>query len=153
MNDLEQARKDGRGYYTHIRDPNINFSRRGLNARTGLISCGVEGDKSAPLIGVIWVNSGPGDPLRGRHVHHGDAINLVIDGAMYMDGLWLRPGQAKVIPSLTNYGDAVPSPDGVIFLEIFETHDGAIPDFDDPKHQEYFEEVHGAHLRGQVTDG
>src|SRR5262249_27313073 len=132
----------------YLTDPVHNFSRRGLNARTGLLPCGVEGDKNAPLIGIIWVNPGPGDPLRGYHRHHEDAINLVVEGAMYIDGNWLRPGQAKTVPSEFKYGDAVACPDGVIFLEIFETHAGAIPDFYDPAHQAYFEEIHGAHLRG-----
>ena len=149
MNHIEQAKKEGRGYYSYITDPAINFSKRGLNARTGLIPVGVEDDKGAPLMGIIWVNPGPGDPLRGRHCHHGDAINLVVEGAMYIDGTWLRPGQAKIIPSEFKYGDALTCPDGVIFLEIFETHAGAIPDFDDPEHQAYFEEVHGVHARGQ----
>jgi hypothetical protein len=148
VNQIEEAREAGRGYYTHVKDPDINFSRRGLNARTGMIPLGVEGDRSAPLIGIIWVNAGPGDPLRGRHLHHGDAINLVVEGAMYIDGEWLRPGQAKIIPSQLRYGDQICAPEGVVFLEIFETHDGALPDFDDPMHQQYFEEVHGAHLRG-----
>ena len=148
MNHIEAAKKEGRGYYTHITDPAINFSRRGLNVRTGLISCGVEGDKSAPVIGILWMNSGPGDPLRGRHLHYSDAINLVVEGAMYIDGNWLRPGQAKIIPAETKYGDAFTGPDGVIFLEIFDTHDGAIPDYDDTECQAYFDEVHGLHVRG-----
>lgn len=149
MNHIELARSEGRGFYTNVRDEALNYSRRGLNARTAMLPCGVAGDRTAPLIGLIWVNHGPGDPLRGRHLHHGDAINLVVEGAMYMDGNWIRPGQAKIIRSKTKYGDALTSTEGVLFLEIFETHDGAIPDFDDPKHQAYFEEVHGSHLRGQ----
>lgn len=149
MNHIEQANRDGRGYYTHVKDPALNFLSRGLNARTALLPVGTGRGRDAPLVGVIWVNAGPGDPLRGRHCHHGDAINLVIEGAMYMDGTWLRPGQAKIIPSEMNYGDATTSPEGVVFLEIFENHAGAIPDFDDPAHQAYFEEVHGVHVRGQ----
>jgi hypothetical protein len=146
MNPNEKARAEGRGYYTHIRDFNHNFATRGLNARTAMLPCGVEGDDNSPLIGVIWVNHGPGDAVRGRHLHHGDAINLVVDGAMYMDGKWLRPGQAKLVPAELVYGDAITGPDGVVFLEIFETHDGAKPDFDDPKCQEYWNEVHGQYL-------
>lgn len=146
MNTIEQEKREGGGYYTHVRDPAHNFAKRGLNARTAMLPCGVEGDKSAPLIGVIWVKCGPGDPLRGRHCHHGDAINLVVEGAMYIDGKWLRPGQAKIVPAELNYGDAVASPDGVVFLEIFETHAAAAPDFDDDMCQEYFDEVHGQYL-------
>src|SRR3546814_20357086 len=68
---------------------------------------------------IVWCNSGPGDPLRGRHAHACDAINLVVQGGMYMDGIWLRPGQAKIVPADTNYGDATVSGEGCIFLEIF----------------------------------
>lgn len=146
MNPNEQARAEGRGYYTHIRDPNHNFAMRGLNARTAMLPCGVEGDKNSPLIGLIWVNCGPADPLRGRHAHHGDAINLVVEGAIYMDGKWLRPGQAKIVPAELNYGDGIACADGVVFLEIFENHAAAVPDFEDPMCQEYFDEVHGQYL-------
>jgi len=133
----------GQGYYTSVRDPALNFLNKGLNARTAMISIGKEGDPDAPNALVIHVNPGPGDPLRGRHVHHTDAINLVIEGSMYIDGDWIRPGQAKVVPAELNYGDQICGPDGVIFLEIFADFAGSIPDFVDPAHQAYFHEVHG----------
>jgi len=146
MNDLERAKKERRGYYTSIRDENLNFHRRGLNARVGMVSCGEDGDSRAPLIGVIQVNAGPGDPLRGLHLHTGDAINLVVEGAMCMDGTWLRPGQAKIVPRDLIYGDPIASKDGCIFLEIFESHDQARPVFDNPRDQRYFDEVHGQYM-------
>ena len=145
--DPSGSAQDGKtGYYTHIKDPAHHWAKRGLNSRTAMLPCGVAGDKDAPLIGLIWVNSGPGDPNRGRHLHKGDAINLILDGAMYMDGVWLRPGQAKIVPAETTYGDGVTSPDGVLFLEIFVSHDGAKPRFHDPLCQSYYEEVHGGVL-------
>ncbi len=98
MSDPERAEKEWRGYYTSIHDENLKFHRRGLNARVAMVSCGEDGDSRAPLIGIIQVNAGPGDPLRGLHLHLGDAINLVVEGAMCMDGTWLRPGQAKIVP-------------------------------------------------------
>lgn len=142
MSDAEQTRKP-QGFYTSVHDQSLNWLNRGLNARTTMLPIGEEGNPEAPNTLMIWVNPGPGDPLRGRHVHHTDAINLVIEGAMYIDGQWLRPGQAKIIPAEFNYGDQIPGPDGVIFLEIFATFAGSIPDFDDPSHQAYFQEVHG----------
>ena len=91
------------------------------------ISLGPDGDKDAPVAALVWLNEGPGDPLRGRHSHSCDAINLVVQGAMYMDGIWLRPGQAKIVPSGTNYGDAVVTGGGCIFIELFGDHHGAKP--------------------------
>ena len=144
MNQIEQARKEGRGFYTSIRDEDLNFHGRGLNARVGLLPIGEPGDSSAPVTAVVQVRAGPGDPLRGRHLHYGDAINLIVDGALCMDGTWLRPGQAKIVPAHFTYGDAVPSANGCIFLEIFENHPGARPEFASPRDAQYFEEVHGA---------
>ena len=146
MNPNEQARQEGRGYYTHVKDLNHNFATRGINARTAMVPCGIDGDKNSPMIGVIWVNCGPADLLRGRHSHPGDAINLVVDGAMYMDGKWLRPGQAKIVPAELVYGDQITSPDGVVFLEIFENHAAAKPEFENPDCQAYYQEVHEKYL-------
>lgn len=146
MSDIETATPAGRGYYTSITDPKFTWHKRGLNARIALLPVGEDGDKDAPLVGIVWVNVGPADRLRGRHMHPGDAINLVVDGAMYMDGTWLQPGQAKIVPAEKNYGDAIASANGCIFLEIFENHGAAVPIFDDPKNQEYFNEVHGQYL-------
>src|SRR3546814_13710322 len=102
-----------------------------------------DGDQDSPVAAVIWLNSGPGDPLRGRHSHSCDAINLVVEGGMYMDGIWLRPGQAKIVPADTNYGDATVTDEGCIFLELFGDHYGAKPDDDNPEELAYWNEVHG----------
>lgn len=144
MNNIEKARKEGRGFYTSIRDEDLNFHGRGLNARVGLLPIGEPGDTDAPVTAVVQVNPGPGDPLRGRHLHYGDAVNLIVDGALCMDGTWLRPGQAKIVPAHFTYGDAVPAENGCIFLEIFESHGGARPEFADARDEQYFVEVHGA---------
>jgi hypothetical protein len=146
MSDIEQSQKEGCGFYTFMQDPGFTWHKRGLNGRVALLPVGEEGDLDAPLVGIVWVNAGPADRLRGRHMHPGDAINLVVHGAMYMDGKWLQPGQAKIVPSEQNYGDATPSTDGCMFLEIFENHAAAVPIFDDPKNQEYFNEVHGQYM-------
>jgi hypothetical protein len=143
MNAIEQARKEGRGYYTWATDENLKFNRRGLNARTALLLVGEEGDLTAPVAGIVQINAGPGDPLRGRHLHRGDAINLVIDGGLCMDGTWLRPGQAKIVPANLTYGDAITAKDGCLFLEIFLSGLHAKPFFHNPRDQAYFEEVHG----------
>lgn len=143
MSYIEQARKEGRGFYTSIRDQELHFHGRGLNARVALLPVGEPGDTDAPVAAVVQVNPGPGDPLRGRHLHYGDAINLIVDGALCMDGTWLRPGQAKIVPAHFTYGDAVPSAAGCIFLEIFESHGGARPKFADERDERYFVEVHG----------
>jgi hypothetical protein len=136
--------------YTSIYDEGLEWLTRGLNARTSVITLGELGDERAPGIGVIHCLAGPGDRLRARHAHAVDAINLVIDGAMYMDGVWLRPGQAKVVPAGQDYGDALVGPDGVRFLEIFAEVRGAFPQFHDAADQEYFEMVHGGHLRAST---
>src|SRR3546814_947435 len=60
-----------------------------------------------------------------------------------MDGTCLRPGHAKIAPAGFTYGDAIPAPEGYTFLEIFESHPGAKPCYSNPRHQRYFEEVHG----------
>src|SRR3546814_13194359 len=78
VNDIGKAKQEGRGFYSNVRDPNLNWSKRGLNARTCTISLGPDGDKDSPVAAIVWLNSGPGDPLRGRHAHSCDAINLVV---------------------------------------------------------------------------
>jgi len=146
MNDIERAWKEGRSFYTSIWDEQLPWQLRGLNARTALVTIGEKGDPNAPIAGVIQIRPGPGDPLRGRHLHHNDAINLVIEGAMFIDGHWLRPGQAKIIPQNFKYGDQITGEDGVIFLEIFADEVGAKPDYDDPSHRDYWKEVHGQYM-------
>jgi hypothetical protein len=144
VNEIEKARQEGRGFYSNVRDPDLAWSKRGLNARTFTISLGRQGDRDAPLAALVWLNHGPGDPLRGRHSHSCDAINLVVDGALYMDGVWLRPGQAKIVPAGTNYGDAVVAGEGCVFIELFGDHHGAKPDYDEPHEMAYWNEVHGS---------
>src|SRR3546814_5451432 len=67
MNDLEKAKKEGRGFYSNVRDPNLRWSKRGLNARTCTISLGPDGDQDSPVAAVVWLNSGPGDPRSEEH--------------------------------------------------------------------------------------
>ena len=147
MTEIEKAKQEGRGWYSNVSDPNLGWSKRGLNARTYTISLGPDGDRDAPVAALVWLNEGPGDPLRGRHSHSCDAINLVGQGAMYMDGIWLRPGQAKIVPANTNYGDAVVTGGGCIFVELFGDHHGAKPDYDEPDEMTYWNEVHGSLLK------
>lgn len=133
--------------YTSMHDPSLAWITRGLNANIMPIVLGAAGDPDAPSPVLIDVAPGPGDRLRGMHHHPTDAVNLVIEGAMYMDGVWLRPGQAKVVPAHTAYGDALVGPDGVKFIEIFAGAKGAIPTFTDPEDQAYYEAVHGDSVR------
>jgi hypothetical protein len=142
INIFEQARKEGRGVYSNVKDPSLAWQRRALNARVFSIPLGVEGDANSPIPTLIWINAGAGDPTRGRHSHACDAINLVVEGSMYMDGFWLTPGQAKIVPAGHDYGDAV-SPDGVLFIEIFGDHQGAKPEYFDSEHMAYWDSVHG----------
>src|SRR3546814_1066810 len=86
MNEVEKAKKEGRGYYTSTRDPNLNHNQRGVNVRAAQLAVGVAGDLTAPIMAVIDVNPGPGDALRGQHLHYGDAINLIVTGSVCRDG-------------------------------------------------------------------
>jgi hypothetical protein len=126
---------------TSFDDERLPWGPPVLNARTAFIVLGDVEDPKAPTVGVINVSPGPGDRLRARHIHKADAINLVIDGAMYMDGVWLRPGQSKVVDANFEYGDALTGPDGVRFLEIWSSQDGAEPVFADEADQIYFEDI------------
>lgn len=127
--------------YTHLTDESLPWGPPVLNARTALIVLGDAADPAAPTIGVIDVKPGPGDRLRGRHLHHSDAINLVLRGSLYMDGVWLRAGEAKIVERDLVYGDGLAGPDGVNFLEIWSRQDGAGPIFDDPDDQNYFDKL------------
>lgn len=138
--------------FTSVGDESLDWLDRGLNAKTSVIVLGAATDSNVPAVGIIRCEAGAGDRLRGRHSHSADAINLVIEGSMYMDGTWLRPGQAKIVPAWSEYGDAMVGPDGVAFLEIFADVEGAMPHFVDPDDQQYFELVHGDPLR-QTLDG
>lgn len=133
--------------FTSIDDPSLQWLTRGLNAKTSVIVLGAFTDPAAPAMALVCCAPGPGDRLRGMHAHPADAINLVLEGAMYMDGEWLRPGQAKVVPADTPYGDALVGPEGVKFLEVFANLAGATPEFSDPADQAFYEEVHGQELR------
>lgn len=133
--------------FTSIGDESLPWNERGLNVRTSILVLGAADDPDAPGVAIVSVAPGPGDRLRTRHVHHTDAINLVIDGSLYMDGEWLRPGQAKVVPAGTEYGDALEGPDGVTFLEIFAKWVEAMPTYTDPEDHAYYEAVHGSEFR------
>src|SRR3546814_20429080 len=109
---------EGRGIDLNVRDEKRNWSKRGLNARTCTISLGPDGDKDSPVAANVWLNSGPGDPLRGRHAHSCDAINLVVQGGMYMADIWLRPGQHQLVPADPNSADAPVSGEGSTSLTL-----------------------------------
>jgi hypothetical protein len=132
--------------FTSVSDESLTWLTRGLNVRITMLALGPLADPNSPAAGIIDASSGPGDRLRSRHIHPTDAINLVLEGAMYMDGTWIRPGEAKIVPAYSEYGDQLAGPDGVKFLEIFTTLDGAVPAFVDPQDQEYYQAVHGAEL-------
>ena len=127
--------------YTHLTDESLPWGPPVLNARTALIVLGDASDPAAPTVGVIDVKPGPGDRLRGRHLHRSDAVNLVLRGSLYMDGVWVRAGEAKIVDRDLVYGDGLAGPDGVNFLEIWSRQDGAAPIFDDPDDQNYFEKI------------
>src|SRR3546814_20355812 len=61
MNEVEKAKKEGRGYYTSTRDPNLNHNQRGVNVRAAQLAVGVAGDLTAPIMAVIDVKPGPGE--------------------------------------------------------------------------------------------
>lgn len=65
---------------------------------------------------------------------------------MNMDGLWRRPGQAKIV-SRTDYGDTVVTSGGCIFFELFGGHHGAEPDCDEPDEMVCRDEIHGGLLK------
>jgi hypothetical protein len=126
---------------TSVHDAALPWGPPLLNARTAMIVLGDVADKQAPTVGVINVAPGPGDRLRGRHIHKADAVNLVIEGALYMDGIWLRAGEAKVVDADYEYGDGLAGPEGVRFLEVWSAQEGAEPLFTDPDDQAYFEDL------------
>lgn len=137
---------------TSVWDEGLPWGPSLLNARTAFIVLGDVADMKAPTVGVINVSPGPGDRLRARHIHKADAINLVIEGAMYMDGVWLRSGEAKVVDANFEYGDALTGPEGVRFLEIWSAQEGAEPVFSDEADQIYFEEIKSrGHLRDRES--
>ena len=143
MGKIDKVSPAKEGYYTSMLDPTRFWADRGLNVRTSLIPLGDEGDPKTPGIGVLDIKAGPGDRLRGRHIHFCDAINLVVEGALYMDGVWFRPGQASIVPADYEYGDAVAGPDGVRFLEMFSDIGKATPRFVEPEDQAFYEKLHG----------
>lgn len=124
--------------WTAVDDDALPWSHN-INVRTAVIVVGEENDASAPTIAVINAEPGPGDRLRGRHIHTTDAVNFVVRGAMYMDGDWIHSGEAKVVSGYFEYGDALIGPEGVQFLEIFAAAPGAIPQFVDPLDQEFYD--------------
>jgi hypothetical protein len=126
-------------FRTRIDNDDLPWGPPILNGRTGVIVLGNLDDPYAPTIGVINVNNKPGDRTRSRHIHETDAINLIIEGALYMDGVWLTPGVSKVVSANYEYGDGLAGPQGVKFLEIWADQFGAMPSYTDPEDQAYFD--------------
>lgn len=124
-------------FRTNISDDGLPFGKATVNARTAIIVLGEKDDPEAPAIGVINVKAGPGDRIRSLHIHTADAINLVIEGAMYMDGQWIRAGEAKIVDANLVYGDGLAGPDGFNFLEIWSAQSGLVPVYEDPEDQAY----------------
>jgi hypothetical protein len=124
--------------WTTITDDSLPWGPSLLNARTSLIVLGQLDDKQAPTVGVINVGPGPGDRLRARHIHKTSAVNLVIEGALYMDGVWLRNGEARVVSADLAYGDGLVGPEGVKFLEIWADQFGVEPIYEDPEDDAFF---------------
>lgn len=137
--DQNPAPEDGGIIWTAVDDDELPWSHN-INVRTAVIVVGDQDDVTAPTIAVINAGPGPGDRLRGRHIHTTDAVNFVVRGAMYMDGDWIHSGEAKVVPGHFEYGDALIGPEGVQFLEIFSAMPGAIPQFVDPLDQEFYDD-------------
>ncbi|ORW21996.1 hypothetical protein AWC19_13690 [Mycobacterium palustre] len=138
--------------WTSIYDDNLPWGEPILNARSALIVLGARENKNSPVVGVVSVGPGPGDRLRGRHIHKSAAVNLVIEGALYMDGVWLRPGEAKIVPADFEYGDGLVGPEGVKFLEIWADQFGVEPEFVDPDDRAFFEyRKAGGHLQRRWT--
>lgn len=128
-------------FRTRIDNDELPWGPEMLNARTSMVILGDLDDDFAPAVGVINVKPGPGDRLRSRHIHKTEAVNLVIEGALYMDGVWLRPGESKVVAADYEYGDGLAGPEGVKFLEVWADQFGAMPVFADSEDQQYFEEM------------
>jgi hypothetical protein len=138
--------------WTSVDDDNLPWGQKNLNARSALIVLGARDNETAPVVGVVSVGPGPGDRLRGRHTHASAAVNLVIEGALYMDGVWLRPGEAKIVPAEFEYGDGLVGPEGVKFLEIWADQFGVEPAFVDPDDRAFFEyRKAGGHLQNRMT--
>lgn len=127
-------------FFSAVDDDSLNWGPPILNARTSLVVVGAADDPHAPVVGCINVGPGPGDRLRSRHIHGADAVNLVIRGAVYMDGVWLRPGEAKIAPGNVEYGDGLAGPDGMDFFEIWSDLAGIMPTYSDPDDHAYFEQ-------------
>ena len=140
--------------WTSIHDDNLPWGQPNLNARSALIVLGARDNETSPVVGVVSVDAGPGDRLRGRHTHKSAAVNLVIEGALYMDGVWLRPGEAKIVPADFEYGDGLVGPEGVKFLEIWADQFGVEPDFVDPDDRAFFEyRKASGHLQQRMASG
>jgi hypothetical protein len=138
--------------WTSIHDDNLPWGPTNLNARSALIVLGARDDETSPVVGVVSVGPGPGDRLRGRHTHKSAAVNLVIEGALYMDGVWLRPGEAKIVPADFEYGDGLVGSEGVKFLEIWADQFGVEPEFVDLDDRAFFEHRKvGGHLQHRMT--
>jgi hypothetical protein len=138
--DAELASSERQGiFWTSICDDNLPWGATVLNARSTGLVLGELKVTTSPVVGIVNVDPGPGDRLRARHTHKAAAVNLVIEGALYMDGVWLRPGEAKVVSADFEYGDGLVGPDGVKFLEIWSDLFGVEPVFIDAEDRAFFE--------------
>lgn len=134
---------------TWITDDSLPWGPDIVNARSTLFVLGDAMNENAPTVGIINVFPGPGDRLRGMHIHHADAVNLIIEGAFYMDGRWLRPGEAKIVDANKAYGDGLVGPEGVRFLEIWSAQHGAEPIYTNDDDQAYYEAIKA---KGHLVD-
>src|SRR3546814_20703377 len=100
---FRSARQKGRGFYSNVRDPNPNWSKRGLNARTCTISLGPDGDQDSPVGAIDWLKSGPGEQRRGGQEDTWEAISVDVQGGRDMEGSWTRPGTAQHVTARHQY--------------------------------------------------
>jgi len=120
---------------------------------TSMVFFGPEFDPDAPVAALIVLTPGPGDALRGRHVHDTDAINLVVQGSMRMDGVWLTPGMMKAVPAGVEYSDAIVGPDGCKYIEIMAQRKGMRQTYVNPDTQKFFEShPHYSHF-AEIAEG
>jgi hypothetical protein len=122
-------------------------------ARSAALFFGPEFDGRSPCAVVFKLEPGFCDPLSSMHIHGADAINLVIQGSMKMDGVWLTPGMMKCTPAGEAYGDHEVGPDGVTFIEFLASRDGLQQTYVDPALQERFVQHPHFHLTQEIGAG
>lgn len=109
----------------------------GLQFRS--IFIGPPRDPKAPVGIVVRAGVDVGDRVASTRTYATATMTVVTEGAMQIDGRWMKPGDIHITPAGVPHGDLVVGPRGATVFILFAERSGLIPEFADPNDQRRFD--------------